>query len=330
LTQAPNRSLNLVTELATLRSQALAQSTFAKERGKKFDAAVRKNCKIRLELAGESGGVVDSIYTKGRLSAMLTIHIDRETLPGTVFSHLSLDCRHGKQGYRDLKELISRNRHLFDQETVCFTLASRPQFRSLLSKIGFGMDSVILDGPVHEGLACLISKMDPPKNLKHLGLTIRKIKSAREVDGAVRILKKEFTRNPQFGLWVAKPKSISCIRANLKSLLASRKLDGYIICREETIVGFFAFHRAPEGPVFPAVAGIEIALDQEIQGLGIAKTCYRIMLEKMNRSGVKVIRGGTAQPAVLALGKILKRKPFAFMMRNAPAFFDRKHFQSYL
>jgi hypothetical protein len=316
-------------EVALLGISALAATPFVKRRGPEFDAAIEAGCKKRLVAAGKPGGLIDVIYQRGKIAAILTIHKDREAMPGITFPKLNIDCRHNDDGYKAAKTLIRRNLRHFSKDTICYTVSSRPRLRTLLTQAGFGIDSVVLDGPVGEGLARLVAKIDPPKNLKHLGLKIQKIKTRAEIDSVLKIFKREFTRNPQFGSWVGTAPYLRAIRANMRRALEKRKLDGYLICNDDGIWGYFGFYVIPENPLFPAGAGIEIILDQQIQGKGIAKTCYRMMLEKLNRRKIVLIRGGTSQPAVMALGKIMKRKPFIFLMRYQSKYFDADYFDSY-
>lgn len=57
-----------------------------------------------------------------------------------------------------------------------------------------------------------------------------------------------------------------------------------------------------------ALGGFSFFLHPSIQGLGITKTGYRLLLEFLLRKGTRKFIGGTSQPAIRSLGKIMGRK----------------------
>lgn len=66
------------------------------------------------------------------------------------------------------------------------------------------------------------------------------------------------------------------------------------------------------------MAGFSFFLDESIQRKGVVSTGYRILLTFLVKRKVKVFIGGTSQPSVKALGKIMKRevKAVAFVKMN--------------
>lgn len=311
---------------ATLRSKAVLKTPFVKKSSPKLRKTLLESTRKRLEAAARPDGIVDFIRRGSQVTAVLTLHSDSESIPGLTFPDLNIDFNNTPAGKRDARELLLRHRRKLKKDTVCFALASMPAVRNLLRPLGFGTEYAVLLGPVSEGLNSLIQHFDPPTDLDHLGLKIKMISSTKQLDTVMDIFRKEFGRNPQYGRWVGEAAYLTQIRKNMRAALKKKNLDGFLICRGKSILGYFGYYKTPSGPMYPSIAGVEIILDQEIQGLGIVKTCYRLMLEDLRRQRVALIRGGTSQPAVIGLGKILKRKPFAYMMILGSKYFSEEHF----
>ena len=60
-------------------------------------------------------------------------------------------------------------------------------------------------------------------------------------------------------------------------------------------------------PLLGCCAGVGIALDETVQGRGMGRLAYRLLLERMIQMGVRVFRGTTANPAVIALAHRMRR-----------------------
>lgn len=318
---------SLLDELSALRATALRSTPFIKPRGQKLQSLVKKSCKRRLAESQKSSGKMDVIYRQKKVSAALTLYLDSESVPGIKFPHLTIDLNaKGTAAIADAKILVDRNASLYTNKTVSFVLASQPRLREILEKTGFAVESIVLFGPVAEGLKSLVKKINPPRNLKHLGFEIKKIASPENVQSVMKLYKSEFRRNPQFGLWASDKKYLQQMKQSMEAELARNKLNGFVICKRSKVLGYFGYYISRINPMYPSGAGVEIVLDKSIQGQGIAKTCYRFMLERLRRSNIVMIRGATSQPAVMGLGKILKREPFAYLMRYQSTYFEKSHF----
>ncbi len=56
------------------------------------------------------------------------------------------------------------------------------------------------------------------------------------------------------------------------------------------------------------IGGLSFFLHRSIQGKGIVKTGYRLILDFFVKNKVTKFYGGTSQPAVQSLSKLMKRK----------------------
>lgn len=86
------------------------------------------------------------------------------------------------------------------------------------------------------------------------------------------------------------------------------------VFRGQKLLGYFALF-IYRSSLADARAGTSLTFDFSIQGRGIAQTAYRIMLEEMKRRRVRSFHGGTSQPAVLGLAKIMRRKTVSYLLR---------------
>ena len=103
----------------------------------------------------------------------------------------------------------------------------------------------------------------------------------------------------------------------------------WVIYRERTFLGNFSYTVQSANPLWGHSAGLEIMLHPLIQKKSVVKSVYRVMLESMIERGVDVYKGGTAQPAVMGLGKLMERPVFSWVLRKRTAF-TPEHFSLYL
>ena len=103
----------------------------------------------------------------------------------------------------------------------------------------------------------------------------------------------------------------------------------WVIYRERTFLGNFSYTASTRSIQWGHSAGLDIMLHPLIQRQSVVKTVYRLMLESMIERDVKVYKGGTAQPAVMGLGKLMERPLFSWVLRKKTAF-TPSHFSPYL
>jgi predicted N-acetyltransferase YhbS len=230
-----------------------------------------------------------------------------------------------KIAYQWIVRWMKAHQKLLSKDSNVFLPSSYGKIVPSLEKTGFSIDSIILDGQVKVALSRLMKKKNPSRDLQHLGLNIRKMKKS-DISAILKINKEEFSKNPQFGWFVATPAFLKQHKKDLNRILKQKDHSHYIIEKGEKVLGHFGSD-AKRGD---AHGGLSLTFSGKIQGKGIAKTAYRILLEDLKRKKVKTFRGGTAQPAVMKLGKILDRKLAFILMRFTKGYFRKKHFSAYL
>lgn len=88
------------------------------------------------------------------------------------------------------------------------------------------------------------------------------------------------------------------------------KKNGLIfgVYRGKTILGLMMTSINQDASHPRKTGGFSFFLHHSIQGLGITKTGYRLLLEFLLKNKVRKFYGGTSQPAIQSLGKIMKRE----------------------
>ena len=208
---------------------------------------------------------------------------------------------------------------------------------------GFGIDSVVLLGDPQRSLERLTKHHNPPQRLGHLNLDIRPVSNRREVDHIIKLKREYFTAHPEFCWFGAQEEHLKQHRAELeRSVLKARRrrhneeelptddnTQLWVIYRERTFLGNFSYTANTRSVQWGHSAGLDIMLHPLIQRQSVVKTVYRLMLESMIERDVKVYKGGTAQPAVMGLGKLMERPLFSWVLRKNTAF-PPAHFSAYL
>lgn len=217
-------------------------------------------------------------------------------------------------------ERFKNRRHEYTSETAIFLPPAYRKVLPRLEKLGFRVDSVMQTGGVREALKKLVRSKNPPVQLDHLNLHLRPARR-KDIDAIMRLFKTEFSRNPQYGWFCADPRFLRQMRRDLNSGLKVGRHHHFVIQNaRQKIVGYFSGHPRKGS------AGLSLVFDQSIQGKGVAKTAYRVLLESLAKRGVRRIRGGTSQKAVMGLGRLMGRKVSMYILRYHPAHFSRKYF----
>jgi hypothetical protein len=276
---------------------------------------------------GLANGSLLTFEKKGRIRAGIWEFSSIEHFPGVKSRIIEFALMRGdKTGKRWLQDELKLRSKNYNDKTFTFLPPSGFWLLDDFKRLGFSIESVALAGNVSIALSALMKKHRPPRDLSHLGLTIRKVTRAhiRDVQGLHR---REFTRNPQHGFFVAKKTYLDTLKRETLLGIKDPAHSHYVILRGKKVVGFFA---ATTGfNQLKGRAGVTFVFDQSIQGLGIVKTAYRILLEDMRRRKIETFMGGTSQKAVLGLGKLMKRRPQFYILRYGRGHFNSRHFGSW-
>ena len=175
----------------------------------------------------------------------------------------------------------------------------------MISKLGFARESLLLSGKPGPALTALTQKLKPPKDLQHLGLRVERL-TRRSIVDVIKLNRQEFLGDPKHGWFCAKKKYLELMKKELIEATKQLNHSHYIILNGKK-----------------GTAGMTFVFDQSIQGRGVVKTAYRILLEDMKKLRIKTFMGGTSQKAVLSLGKLMKQEPTCYILR-----FGSKTFKS--
>ncbi len=176
---------------------------------------------------------------------------------------------------------------------------------------GFGIDSVVQVG-------------DPQVALRHLRpaqASIDVVPLAPEHVAAVVALHREvFTAEPQWCWFGAYPAHLDRLAEALR-----RTPAGQFVVREAGRVVGHLGAEVDDNPYWGRVGGLELVLAPALRGRGLGRALYRVALQSLVQRAATVMKGGTSQPGVMALGREMQRPWHAFNMRpNTP--FARAHF----
>jgi hypothetical protein len=162
----------------------------------------------------------------------------------------------------------------------------------------------ILMGETQVALEQLLSRLQPPKMLKHLGLTLARARSC-DVEAMLELQRSVFAHDAWACWFGTEPHYIDTVVRPM--LDGTRESANFCIWRDSEIVGSFGADIERQHPFWGDIAGVDFVLHPSIQKQGVVKTAYRCVLEELAASGVGYFKGGTLQPAVFELAKLMGR-----------------------
>lgn len=174
-------------------------------------------------------------------------------------------------------------------------------------KAGFRTRYEVLAGKTDIALKNLMKTKQPSRDLLHLGLEIKPITRLRDVDRLIS-LQSKISRLSRHHTYFAHTKmQLAEDRQEYAKIVRSAKGLILGVYREKTLLGFMmaSLHVDPDGK---SSGGFSFFLHPTIQGLGISKTGYRLMLEYFKSHKVSEFHGGTSQESIRGLAKVMKRK----------------------
>ncbi len=181
--------------------------------------------------------------------------------------------------------------------------------KDCLEQNGFNTRYEILMGETKVALANLKRKKSPPRDLSHLGLELRSIESPSQIRDAMVLQKKISLKSKRHGYFSHTPSQLKKDREEYNSIMRG-KMDGRIlgVYRGKKILGLMVTGVHAEASASEKNGGFSFFLDPSIQGKGITKTGYLLLLEYLLHKKIQKFYGGTSQPSIQSLGKIMKRQ----------------------
>jgi hypothetical protein len=180
--------------------------------------------------------------------------------------------------------------------------------RKVLEQNGFNTRYEILMGDTIIALKSLKSKKSPSRDLDHLGLTLKKIMSVDELKDVMKLQKQISLKSKRHGYFSHTPDQLKKDEDEYRRII-SGQMDGKLlgVYRGKKILGLMVTGVHSEASKSERNGGFSFFLHSSIQGLGITKTGYLLLLEYLRDKGIRKFYGGTSQPAIQTLGKIMKR-----------------------
>lgn len=208
---------------------------------------------------------------------------------------------------RPLKSAISKAANKAPKFTEIVIL---PEYEKLLAttlkKAGFTLRYEILLGRTSKALNKLIRTKRPPKDLKHLGLELRALKSEGDLKKALKLQKYVATKAKAHSYFAHTPAQLRKDKKEYKSIIKEDRGLVLGVFKGSLLLGLMVVG-VHDGNGPEQHGGFSFFLHESIQGLGITKTGYRLMLEYLKQRGINVFYGGTSQPAIQAMGKVMGR-----------------------
>ncbi len=191
-----------------------------------------------------------------------------------------------------------------------------------------GVDSVILLGQPRIALDALVAARDPAPYEAH-GLSVGPVADMAEVEALVKLSRDVFSAHPEWCWFCDGARQLSREMAGLMLALDGEPDDLTEVIRADgEPVGMAQVH-LEDNPLWGRCAGFGLLLHPRLWGRGIVKSMYRRMLERLVQSGALMFKGGTSQPPVMHLGRLMKRPLHGIHLR-AGAPLPRDHFAPYL
>lgn len=247
---------------------------------------------------------------------------------------LDFDWQNSKAVLWATQKLLSLQKELTDDCELMLS-ACYSSVLGVALNVGFKIDTVLLLGDPKVSLNHLITDKSPYEHLGFMNLSIHLLNSQKEVKAILKLKKDYFTQHPEFCWFGADERHLKKCQDDLADTIRKTKRGkkpntyAWVIYREGELLGYFSFQVQVDHPLWGHYAGLDILLHPRIQKKGVVKTIYRIMLESMILQGIQVYKGGTSQPAVMGLGRLMQRPLFSWILRKN-AVFDPSHFDLYL
>jgi hypothetical protein len=147
--------------------------------------------------------------------------------------------------------------------------------------------------------------------------------TARQIDAILLMMAHHFRAHPTagfFGPRVALTDDLQRrIDKHVGTLLEGALADrtAIVVVRGKHVVGYGSSHVRID-PLLGRVGGMALGFSAEIRGRGISKLVYEKLLERMVELDVAVMKGRSANPAVLHLAERMKRPVRGWQLEPAP------------
>ncbi|MFO0747464.1 MAG: hypothetical protein U1F43_17635 [Myxococcota bacterium] len=206
-----------------------------------------------------------------------------------------------------------------------------------LLDLGFGIDSVQQVGDARVALQRIAAE---PLSPTAAGIRFEAA-SPSDIPGILALHRQAFEAHPEHCFFGARPAHLRRMQVDLTRALGAPALRGHAgpplhwvvragprPDRSYEVVAHVEADLTPDHPQWGAVSGMALVFHEGLQGRGLARLAYRTALAAAVEAGAETLKGGTSQPAVMALGRAMERPWYAFGLRRE-AHFPPEHFLAF-
>jgi GNAT superfamily N-acetyltransferase len=262
----------------------------------------------------------------GGVRAGIAGHEDGDSFFGCPIFLVTVDCDMGDAGA--VAWVADRLRALaptLPDHTELNLLRAHGALLPLLLDGGLHIEAAVLLGCPRRCLAG-VGEVDPELP-EALGIASAAVRNEGQIDGAIGLTRRFFSANPAFGWFLANEPYLAAHRASLALAARTAPRTHRVLLRGDEVVGFFGFDLEEDNPLWGMSAGMDVVLDPSLHGKGLGRWAYWRMLRQQVALGVRTMRGGTSNPAVLHLARRMGREVHAWELRRGPGAFPPEHFQ---
>ncbi|MBC86021.1 MAG: hypothetical protein CL677_02490 [Bdellovibrionaceae bacterium] len=284
---------------------------------------IRKQMETHI-LKALSCGVFEYKYHRNKLVAFLLLN-RVELAPGLPVFMGTVNATENKVAKDWVFERLENLKFLFNSSTQIILPVHLRSMLPQLSELGFNIDTVRLMGSVPKCIEKLQYSEDPTELFRRHRLSLHTA-TAEDLEQVREIERREFSRCPEYGWFVSEKAWLdNMLNARLDSLKDDTIKCHVLKSKSGKVKGYFgSFNQAD--PSFGMVGGPELIFDRSIQGKGLSKPAYQIILQDLLKGKAKYLSGNTSQVGVLKHAQTMGRVPVSYFLRFHPGYFDRDHF----
>lgn len=269
-------------------------------------------------------GVFDYQYKEDRLEAFI-IFTKANFAPGVTVTMGTLNCTGTKSSLDWVKEKLTEYAILFNSRSHFELPIHLKKMLPYMENLGFSIDTLKLIGRPDECQKKFSRNFGSNKKFEDYGLQLC-IPTKKDLMVVKEIERKEFKRNPQYGWFVSDEAWLKNSFNERVDSLKDKKCSAYVLKdKRNKVKGFFGVNLR-KTPNFGLLGGPEFVFDKSIQGKGLSKIGYRILLDDMVKGKADFFMGNTSQIGVLKNAKSMGRAPINLCLRFTKGHFKTQYF----
>jgi hypothetical protein len=155
----------------------------------------------------------------------------------------------------------------------------------------------------------------PKVDLDRLGLRIEPLSSDAQIEASVSLRRSIFREDPELGYTSPllpidedlQTRIDEYLRQQLTRALGQQLPTDFVVMRDDELVGHFGITLEPDHALLGRCGGFGIGFHRSVRGLGVGTLAYHVALRRLVELDVTVLRGMSANKAVLHLAQRMGR-----------------------